>query len=344
MAVPPSQQDKDASPEAPPRSADYYFDSYGHYGIHEEMLKDEVRTLAYKDSIFNNPHMFKDKIVLDVGCGTGILSMFAARAGAKHVVGVDCSSIVEQAKEIVKENGFEGRITILHGKMEEVTMPEGCEQVDIIISEWMGYFLLYESMLNTVLWARDKLLRPGGRIFPDRATMYISAIEDAEYRRDKIDFWENIQGFDGRTIKRLALLEPIVDVVNAKQVMTSQAPLLHLDLYTCTVEDLSFDAQFSLQVNRRDTLHAFTVYFDVTFSNVHQPVHMTTSPHAKYTHWKQSVFYLNKPILCNRGDHIKGKLKCSPNARNHRDLDINVEMSITGRHTRANFEQEYRLR
>jgi predicted RNA methylase len=57
-------------------------------GIHEEMLKDSVRTGSYRAAIINNPHLFKDKTVLDVGCGTGILSMFAARAGASHVVGV----------------------------------------------------------------------------------------------------------------------------------------------------------------------------------------------------------------------------------------------------------------
>lgn len=52
------------------------------------MLKDEVRTLSYRASIYQNKHLFKDKIVLDVGCGTGILSMFAAKSGAKHVYGV----------------------------------------------------------------------------------------------------------------------------------------------------------------------------------------------------------------------------------------------------------------
>lgn len=59
-------------------------------GIHEEMLKDEVRTLTYRNAIYHNKHLVKDKVVLDVGCGTGILSMFAARAGAKHVIGVSC--------------------------------------------------------------------------------------------------------------------------------------------------------------------------------------------------------------------------------------------------------------
>lgn len=60
--------------------------------LNQEMLKDEVRTLTYRNSMYHNKHVFKDKIVLDVGSGTGILSMFAAKAGAKHVYGVRCDS------------------------------------------------------------------------------------------------------------------------------------------------------------------------------------------------------------------------------------------------------------
>merc|ERR1719474_1828736 len=83
-------------------ASDYYFDSYSHFGIHEEMLKDKVRTQTYRKSILDNKHLFKNKIVLDVGCGTGILSMFAAEAGARHVYGVDCADIANSAKTIIK--------------------------------------------------------------------------------------------------------------------------------------------------------------------------------------------------------------------------------------------------
>ena len=88
------------------------------------------------------------------------------------------------------DNGLADVITIIKGKVEEVELP--VPKVDIIISEWMGYFLLYESMLDTVLFARDKWLVPGGIIFPDKATMYITAIEDAEYKAQKLGcsyFW-----------------------------------------------------------------------------------------------------------------------------------------------------------
>eukprot|EP01017_Pseudomicrothorax_dubius_P006635 TRINITY_DN11934_c0_g1_i6.p1 TRINITY_DN11934_c0_g1~~TRINITY_DN11934_c0_g1_i6.p1 ORF type:complete len:189 (-),score=49.61 TRINITY_DN11934_c0_g1_i6:777-1343(-) len=140
--------------------ADYYFDSYSHFGIHEEMLKDKVRTEGYRKAIVDNVHLFKDKIVLDVGCGTGILSIFAAKAGAKHVYAVENANIAKHAQDIIRENNLTEKITVIKSKIEEAELP--VPKVDIIISEWMGYFLLYESMLDSILFARDKWLNEGG--------------------------------------------------------------------------------------------------------------------------------------------------------------------------------------
>lgn len=84
------------------------------------MLKDSVRTDSYRDFIYDNKRIFKDKVVLDVGCGTGILSMFCAKAGAKKVIAVDNSNIIDRAKEIVYENGLGNVITYVLGECEMV--------------------------------------------------------------------------------------------------------------------------------------------------------------------------------------------------------------------------------
>jgi SAM-dependent methyltransferase len=179
---------------------DYYFASYSHVGIHEEMIKDSARTDAYRDFMLRNANLFSGKTVLDVGCGTGILSLFALQAGAAHVYAVDRSHAARLARDIVKENGERSyvavrmsgceqvmmmmtttttttmhmmtmmltllmlcspgvadKITVVEGEIEKVQLP--VDKVDIIISEWMGYALLYESMLDSVLCARDRFLR-----------------------------------------------------------------------------------------------------------------------------------------------------------------------------------------
>lgn len=109
--------------------------------------------------------------------------------------------------------------------MEEVELPDGIDKVDIIISEWMGYCLFYESMLDTVLYARDKWLRPNGLLFPDKASLHITAIEDRVYKDEKISWWDNVYGFNMSPIRKVAISEPLVDVVDPKQVVTSSSLL-----------------------------------------------------------------------------------------------------------------------
>jgi len=325
-------------------SADYYFNSYAHFGIHEEMLKDSIRTGSYQRAIQNNRHLFEDKVVLDVGSGTGILSLFAAKAGARHVYGIECSEIIEIARKVAKSNGFEDRITYLQGKAEEVELPLGVEKVDIIVSEWMGYFLLYESMLDTVIYARDKWLVEGGLIFPDRATLHIAAIEDADYKEEKVGFWNNVYGFDFSAVRKCVMEEPIVDSVEENAIVTNSHCVLDLHLDTCTKADLDFVAPYRLQLRRKDFVHAFIAWFDVHFTCCHKPILFTTSPYGRYTHWKQTVFYTEGALVADKNETITGIIAVKKNSKNSRDLDIKISYEFNGVHCCASRTQFFRLR
>lgn len=325
-------------------SKDYYFDSYAHFGIHEEMLKDEVRTLTYRNSMWHNKHLFKGKVVLDVGCGTGILSMFAAKAGARMVIGVDMSSIVDHAKQIVKDNKLDDVVTIIRGKVEEISLPEGVDKVDIIISEWMGYCLFYESMLDTVLYARDKWLAPGGLMFPDKATLYICAIEDRQYKDDKINWWDDVYGFDMSSIRKVALTEPIVDVVDRNQVVTNSCLIKEIDIQTMKKEDIPFEAPFHLQIKRNDYIQALVTFFNIEFTHCHKRVGFSTAPEAPYTHWKQVVFYLEDYLTCTKGEELYGVFKLKPNTRNIRDLDMEIDVDFQGELSQVVEHNTYKMR
>jgi type I protein arginine methyltransferase len=322
-------------------SSDYYFNSYAHFGIHEEMLKDEVRTRSYMRAIVDNPHLFAGKTVMDVGCGTGILSIFAAKAGAAKVYAVECSKIVDQARKIIEVNGFADIIEVVEGKVEELELDI---EVDIIISEWMGYFLFYESMLDTVLYARDRWLKKDGLLFPDKASLYLCGIEDAQYKDEKISFWDNVYGLDMSCIKHVALTEPLVDTVDCEQVMSNVSAVFSIDMNTVTVEELSFAVPFKITAVRNDYCHALVAFFDVEFSRCHKPVSFNTGPNNRPTHWKQTVLYLDQALAMETGESITGTLACRPNKKNNRDLDIAVQYDFAGTLMSNDSLLRYRLR
>jgi len=313
-------------------SADYYFNSYAHFGIHEEMLKDSVRTGTYQKAILQNAHLFRGKTVLDVGSGSGILSLFAAKAGAKKVYGIECSEIVEIARQIIAYNNYDDVVEFITGKAEEVTLP--VDKVDIIVSEWMGYFLLYESMLDSVLFCRDKWLKEGGLIFPDKASLYLSGIEDADYREEKLGQWHNVYGFDFSPVKAIVMEDPLVDNVQAGVMNTTSCQILSLDLNTCKKDDADFASRFSIRALRRDFIHALVAWFDVTFSCRDVPhshsVSFTTAPFSKWTHWKQTVFYLKDALVAHEGEEVSGLIAVRKNAKNPRDLDIKLKYVFDG--------------
>ena len=112
-----------------------YFSAYNSLIHQKEMLEDTVRMDAFHDAILENAENFAGKVVLDVGCGTGVLALFAAKAGAKKVYAVEATRSADLARILIKGNKVEDVVTVIQSTVEEVELPE---KVDIIVSEFMG--------------------------------------------------------------------------------------------------------------------------------------------------------------------------------------------------------------
>eukprot|EP00579_Thalassiosira_antarctica_P000320 CAMPEP_0201867138 /NCGR_PEP_ID=MMETSP0902-20130614/1489_1 /ASSEMBLY_ACC=CAM_ASM_000551 /TAXON_ID=420261 /ORGANISM="Thalassiosira antarctica, Strain CCMP982" /LENGTH=464 /DNA_ID=CAMNT_0048392255 /DNA_START=176 /DNA_END=1570 /DNA_ORIENTATION=- len=184
-----------------------YFCAYAQLYHQKQMLTDHNRMAAYHAAIVGNSDIFKDKVVMDVGTGSGILAVWAAQAGAKRVYAIEYTDMAKHAQRVVDANGVGHIVTVIQGAVEEVVLPQedwdvgilalgegqtetnedGTKKqqvVDIILSEWMGYFLLRESMLDSLVRARDIFLKPTtGLMMPSHATMLLAPISDEEERK-----------------------------------------------------------------------------------------------------------------------------------------------------------------
>ncbi|XP_058129423.1 uncharacterized protein LOC131289878 [Anopheles ziemanni] len=299
-----------------------YFNTYSHFGIHHDMLSDEVRTSSYRDAILRNADIIKDKVVLDLGCGTAILSMFASKAGAKEVISVDQSDIIYQAMDIVRSNDIDN-IRFVKGRLEDTELP--VEKVDIIVSEWMGYFLLFEGMMDSVIYARKQYLREGGLILPNRCNISIAGYGDLERHNEFIGFWKNVYGFDMSCMKKEVLREATVEECKPEHVITNANIIANFDLMEVDVDCPNFSYEFSLSVKRDSNLTALVGYFD-TFFELPEHIEFSTSPYTRPTHWKQTIFYLEEPVPVSEGQSIVGKFICRRDPKDVRSLFITIEV------------------
>lgn len=260
---------------------------------------------------------------MDVGCGTAILSMFASQAGAKKVLAIDQSEIIYHAMDITHRNKI-SNVAFAKGRLEnlDVGLAED-EKVDIIISEWMGYFLLYEGMLDSVIYARDKYLKPGGSILPNRCTVNLVGLGDEERHSEYIDFWKDVYGFDMSSLQTNVLKEAIVEVCPSEYVISDSIVLADLNMQTVDYTYTNFDVAFQLTIKKSGKFTAFVGYFD-TFFELPEAIMFSTGPHSTPTHWKQVIFYLKKPIDVKQGDVVSGKFKCSRIKNDARALSIQI--------------------
>jgi protein arginine N-methyltransferase 1 len=140
--------------------------------------------------------------------------------------------------------------------------------------------------------------------------------------------WDNVYGFDYTPMKEVALTEPLVDTVEMKALVTDPCPVFTIDLYTVTPADLSFKVPYTLVAKRSDFIHAVIAWFDIDFTACHKPIRFSTGPHTKYTHWKQTVFYIREVLTVEEEETISGFLENRPNDKNKRDLDIKISYTF----------------
>ncbi|XP_026325560.1 probable protein arginine N-methyltransferase 6.1 [Hyposmocoma kahamanoa] len=305
-----------------------YFSSYEDLEVHKLMLEDKSRTETYRNAILSNKDYFTDKIVMDVGCGTGILAVFCAQAGAKKVYAVEASSLANMAKEIVKENGYDEVIEVIHGKVEDVELPDNIK-VDAIVSEWMGFYLLHEGMLDSVIVARDKFLKEDGHIFPNTATIYIAPCSVPSL----YSAWSDVYGVSmatfARHLRSTKCKKPEVLIVKPEDLLSAEVAVCWIDLKNDKVEDLnSFSIQQVIPTKTKGQYQGLCIWFDCTFPSLtnNPGVTLGTGPMDLPTHWKQTVIVLPQEHEVDEGEPIAFQLDINKDTQNCRRYNLQLTL------------------
>lgn len=338
------------------KAADFanYFCTYGYLYHQKQMLMDHVRMHSYHSAIMRNKHLFEGKVVLDVGTGSGALSIWCAQAGAAKVFACEYTDMAKHARALVEKNGLSHIVEVMQCSAEELDLP--CK-VDIIISEWMGYFLLRESMLDSVIRARNKWLKDGGSMFPSYATMYWSAVtyeDDREVKtreyNDSLNEWEKFSDemkeyykidMTGLTTtykkeqEDYFLYSSLWTELNSSHVVGQPVVIKRMDLNKCSVADAEniMKAPFDITIPFPITMSGFAGWFTVDFAgSVENPcehrVNLSTGPEVGYTHWGQQVFYLPKAIHCQTDTKITGEMSMVRQEKNKRLYNVELEFQV----------------
>ncbi|CAG8537890.1 3580_t:CDS:2 [Ambispora gerdemannii] len=330
-----------------------YFSYYAMLQHQQNMLQDTVRTSTFRSAILlNGPMCFANKLVLDVGAGSGILSYFAAQAGARKVYAVEASLMAQKMKKLIdasnpanphilpKNTFLKNKIEVIQAKIEEPNLP--IPKVDTIISEPIGVLLIHERMLESFLYARNTYLKPGGTLFPSTGSIHLAPFTDAALWSEtmgKVRFWEqnSFYGIDLSTLYNDAWDEmfgmPVVGGFDPRTLLApSSVGGFVVDFYHITMEELQdFTMPFNWLANYTGIIHGLAGWFDLHFApppNIQDgtAINMSTSPASERTHWQQVRFLLKEPLAVNAGQKIQGWMRCTVNEM--RSYTIQAEILV----------------
>jgi len=298
---------------------------------HHNMLQDTVRVMAYQAAIARHS---RGCTVVEVGCGTGILSIFAARAGARRVVAIEESEIATLAERMFRANGCDGVVELRRANSRDVELDE---PADLLIHEILGTDPFIENILPAVLDARQRLLRPGGRLLPWRIQTFCVGIEietkphrDQAYLLAEAEEAQRLYGLDMTPLSELLaaadprLLAPPFEDADSKifkpKVLSEECLLLDLDLRTDGLDRAGEPSEASLRIQSPGTLGALAVYFR---AHLDEDIQLATAPFAPLTSWGRSLRLLARRVTVAPGDEVRLALGLkSRRGRQRLDIDL----------------------
>ncbi len=280
----------------PPPPATFSPGAYDDTGVlafdsHNSMLVDTVRTSAFHEAILRTVEA--GDVVLDIGTGTGILAMAAARAGAKRVYAIEQGPVIDLARRVVTANGLADRVTFIEALSTEVELPE---PADVLVTETIGNAGFDEGILTWVADAGERLLVPEPRLIPRRLLLDVALVD---IRRDFAEFdrWEDpLLGFDLSALRTVALNSIQAADLTELSMVSDPVRAFQVDLAQRTT---SLAAGISLTARRSGTVHALWLWFNADLGG---GLVVSSRPPSDVPSRQQAILPLARPLQLDQGD------------------------------------------
>lgn len=265
------------------------------------MLTDDIRTQRFKECIERTVR--KGDVVIDLGTGTGIMAIWAAKAGAKKVYAFEEADVADVAKAVIADNCLQNVIEVLRANSMDINISE---QADVLIAELVGHFFFEEGIVEYVADVRDRLLRPNGKVIPSDVSVYLAPVELGDSFRE-IHFWREWSEPTLKAVCHSAANTAYVEWLEPSCLLAREVVAFHLDS-SCWSKKV-MEAKLESTIERKGFLDAYAGWFDL---NLGSNIHIATGPSDPRTHWQQCVFPLERPVQVSPGDRVQLQMQIQP--------------------------------
>jgi SAM-dependent methyltransferase len=273
---------------------------------HRSMLRDTTRTFAFSEAL--SQLVTPESVVLDMGTGTGILGMLAARLGARRVYAVERTPIAETARKLIEDNQLQDTVTVIQADAATVELPE---PVDVVVSEWLGGIGIDENMLPILIAVRDRHLRPSGVMIPSVVTSWAAPTFDPFIADELTYFDSRPYGLDLSRISALTAQELFYGrhYLTADQLVCPPQPMWRVDVGSVSVAHAkSFSARLEFRFDKKQTVNCLMMWFTATLAGT---VRLSCSPDSA-TCWGRTVAPLRRPVTVPRATPLTVQVDVDP--------------------------------
>jgi protein arginine N-methyltransferase 1 len=259
------------------------------------MIADEVRMRAYEAAIAKAVR--PGAVVLDIGAGTGILSLLACRAGARQVYAVEIGDSIAVAEQIARANGLGDRVRFIQAKSTDITLPE---RADVVVSDLRGVLPLLQHHIPSIVDARARHLVPGGVLVPARDDLFVSLVEAPDVYEKVVAPWKADRfGFDMSAARQVVTNTWERAFFQQGELLADPARWASLDYRT--IESASVRGTVTLHPKRPGMAHGLVAWFDAVLSD---GIGYSNAPGQPETVYGSGFFPFAEPLVFAPGDRL----------------------------------------